>query len=216
MMATISSKEIDELCYTPYPLPHGEYAVYVSYKTLPNSTSAAKYTVVHCGEKTEFEVNQQMGGGTWVYLGTFTFDSDETQNYVSVSNAGKGKFVVTSDAVKFGGGYGNVARYPQPNKIENTPSSQDITIGETEIDSVQLLANQQWAETSGIPRYLEAARYWLQYAGIPDSTRPARGKPRPYRDHPRRRSSPPAAGHPWPPRTPAGHTTRRNAPHPSR
>ena len=169
MMATVSSKDIDELCYKPHPLPYGEYAIYVSYKTLPNSTSAAKYTVVHCGEKTEFEINQQMGGGTWVYLGTFAFDSNPDNNYVSVSNAGQGKVVVTSDAVKFGGGIGSVARYPQPNKIENTPSSLSISMSETEIDSAQLLANQTWAMTSGMPRYLEAARYWLQYAGIPDS-----------------------------------------------
>ena len=170
MVAPVSNKDIAELRYTPYSLPHGEYAVYVSYKTLPNSTSAAKYTVVHCGQKTEYEVNQQMGGGTWVYLGTFAFDfSDGANNYVALTNEGKGKVVVTADAVKFGGGFGSVARYPQPDKLENTPSSQDITLREVEVDSVQLLQNQMWAETSGMPRYLEAARYWLQYAGIPDS-----------------------------------------------
>ena len=169
MLAPVSSKEISELRYTPHPLPAGEYAVYVSYKSLSNSTTTAKYTVVHRGQKTEFEVNQQMGGGTWVYLGTFAFDSDPNNNYVTLSNAGKGNVVVTADAVKFGGGIGNVARYPQPDKVENTPSSQDIKLRETEVDSVQLLANQQWAETSGMPRYLEAARYWMQYAGIPDS-----------------------------------------------
>ncbi len=169
MLVPVSSKEISELRYTPHPLPAGEYAVYVSYKSLSNSTTAAKYTVVHRGQKTEFEVNQQMGGGTWVYLGTFAFDSDSNNNYVTLSNAGKGNAVVTADAVKFGGGIGNVARYPQPDKVENTPSSQDIQLRETEVDSAQLLANQQWAETSGMPRYLEAARYWMQYAGIPDS-----------------------------------------------
>lgn len=169
MLAPVSSKEISELRYTPHPLPAGEYAVYVSYKSLPNSTTAAKYTVVHRGQKTEFEVNQQMGGGTWVYLGTFAFDADSNNNYVTLSNAGKGNAVVTADAVKFGGGIGNVARYPQPDKVENTPSSQDIQLRETEVDSAQLLANQQWAETSGMARYLEAARYWMQYAGIPDS-----------------------------------------------
>lgn len=169
MLAPVSSKEISELRYTPHPLPAGEYAVYVSYKSLSNSTTAAKYTVVHRGQKTEFEVNQQMGGGTWVYLGTFAFDADPNNNYVTLSNAGKGNAVVTADAVKFGGGIGNVARYPQPDKVENTPSSQEIQLRETEVDSAQLLANQQWAETSGMPRYLEAARYWMQYAGIPDS-----------------------------------------------
>ena len=169
MLAPVSNKEISELRYTPHPLPAGEYAVYVSYKSLSNSTTAAKYTVVHRGQKTEFEVNQQMGGGTWVYLGTFAFDADPNNNYVTLSNVGKGNAVVTADAVKFGGGIGNVARYPQPDKVENTPSSQDIQLRETEVDSAQLLANQQWAETSGMPRYLEAARYWMQYAGIPDS-----------------------------------------------
>ena len=169
MLAPVSSKEISELRYTPHPLPAGEYAVYVSYKSLSNSTTTAKYTVVHRGQKTEFEVNQQMGGGTWVYLGTFAFDADSNNNYVTLSNAGKGNVVVTADAVKFGGGIGNVARYPQPDKVENTPSSQDIQLRETEVDSAQLLANQQWAETSGMARYLEAARYWMQYAGIPDS-----------------------------------------------
>ena len=169
MLAPVSSKEISELRYTPHPLPAGEYAVYVSYKSLSNSTTAAKYTVVHRGQKTKFEVNQQMGGGTWVYLGTFAFDADSNNNYVTLSNAGKGNAVVTADAVKFGGGIGNVARYPQPDKVENTPSSQEIQLRETEVDSAQLLANQQWAETSGMPRYLEAARYWMQYAGIPDS-----------------------------------------------
>ncbi len=169
MQAAVSSKNIVSLRYTPHPLPVGEYAVYVSYKSLPNSTSSAKYTVVHRGMKTSFEVNQKMGGGTWVYLGTFAFDSDTDNNYVVLTNEGKGDAVVTSDAVKFGGGIGNVARYPQPDKIENTPSSQSITLRESVVDSVQLLKNQAWATTSGMPRYLEAARYWMQYAGIPDS-----------------------------------------------
>ena len=170
LVAPVSSKEISELRYTPHPLPSGEYAVYVSYKSLPNSTHAAKYTVMHCGQKTEFEVNQQMGGGTWVYLGSFTFDfSHPEHNYVALSNMGKGKYLVTSDAVKFGGGMGSVARYPQPDRLENMASSQDLTLREAEVDSVQLLQNQTWAETSGMPRYLEAARYWMQYAGIPDS-----------------------------------------------
>ena len=156
------------LHYTPH-LDAGEYAVYVSYKTLPNSTSRAQYTVVHKGQSTTFSVNQKMGGGTWVYLGTFAFDADTTRNYVALSTIANGKEVVTADAVKFGGGMGNVARYPQPDAVENTPSSKTIELRQTEIDSTELLANQQLATTSGMARYLEASRYWLQYAGIPDS-----------------------------------------------
>ena len=157
------------ITYTP-TLPAGEYAVYVSYKTLPNSSTKAQYTVVHKGQKTTFSVNQKMGGGTWVYLGTFAFDGDKENNYVTVASASNGKELVTTDAVKFGGGMGSVARYKQPDSFENVPSSKDLPESDAAmIDSAQLLANQANAVTSGLPRYIEAARYWMQYSGIPDS-----------------------------------------------
>jgi len=162
-------KNKGEVIYTP-TLPAGEYAVYVSYNTQPNSSSKAQYTVMHKGQKTTFSVNQKMGGGTWVYLGTFAFDSDKTNNYVSVTAAANGKEIVTTDAVKFGGGMGSVARYKQPDSFENIPSSKDLPESDVAIiDSAELLANQANAITSGLPRYIEAARYWMQYAGTPDS-----------------------------------------------
>ena len=161
-----------EAVYTP-ELEEGDYAVYVSYKTLPNSTSKAQYTVVHKGQKTTFSVNQKMGGGTWVYLGTFAFDGDPENNYVSVAPVGNGKEVVTTDAVKFGGGMGSVARYKQPDSYENVKSSNTLPDEQVIVDSLQYLEelaqNQANAVTSGLPRYIEAARYWMQYAGIPDS-----------------------------------------------
>lgn len=168
-VAPSAAKSSSELRYTP-SLQEGEYAVYVSYKTLPTSTDKARYTVVHKGQKTVYNVNQRMGGGIWVYLGTFAFGSDKEQNYVSLTNEdGRGQ-VVTADAVKFGGGMGSVARYPQPDAIANVPSSKALPKTCTaEVDSTQLLLNQQLATTSGMPRYLEGARYWMQYSGIPDS-----------------------------------------------
>ena len=169
---TTGNKTKGEMRYTP-SLPEGEYAVYVSYKTLPNSTSKAQYTVVHKGQKTTFAVNQKMGGGTWVYLGTFAFDGDKANNYVSIAAAANGKDVVTTDAVKFGGGMGSVARYKQPDSFENVKSSNTLPDEQVIVDSVQymeeLAQNQANAVTSGLPRYIEAARYWMQYSGIPDS-----------------------------------------------
>lgn len=168
-VAKSTAKGNAELRYFP-SLPANEYAVYVSYHTLPNSTDKAHYTVVHRGQKTHFFVNQRMGGGTWVYLGTFAFGNDKQQNYVSLSNEDGCGQVITADAVRFGGGMGSVARYPQPEPIGNIPSSRPLPkTPEIHIDSAQLLANQQLASTSGMPRYLEGARYWMQYVGIPDS-----------------------------------------------
>lgn len=113
----------------------GEYAVYVSYRTLPNSVSDAKYLVFHNGGVTEFKVNQKIGGGTWVYLGTFEFDKGNNDyGMVVLSNESSEHGVVCADAVRFGGGMGNIER---------------------------------GGKTSGLPRYLEGARYSAQWAGMP-------------------------------------------------
>jgi hypothetical protein len=118
----------------------GKYAVYISYTTLKNSAKDARYTVYHTGGKTEFSINQTMGGGSWIFLGYFDFDPGvNEQGKIVLSNLSKDKNrVVTADAVKIGGGMGNIARGEHP-------------------------------EISGYPRYTEGARYWLQWAGAPDS-----------------------------------------------
>lgn len=100
-----------EISYQPKLPESGEYAVYVSYPTLPKSVPDAQYTVYHKGRKTVFNVNQRMGGGTWVYLGTFDFDAGcNSDNRVVLSNVSEYNGVVTADAVRFGGGMGNISR----------------------------------------------------------------------------------------------------------
>ncbi len=121
--------------YQPDIPEEGRYAVYVSYQTVEKSIDDAHYTVYHQGQKTEYTVNQQMGGNTWVYLGTFDFDKGcSERNKVVVSNLSKRKGIVTTDAVRFGGGMGNIER---------------------------------GGMTSGLPRCLEGARYYAQWAGMP-------------------------------------------------
>ncbi len=123
--------------YQPQIPQTGRYAVYVSYQTLPESIDDAHYTVYHQGQSTTFQVNQRMGGATWVYLGTFFFDKGCSEdNRVVLSNLSSHEGMVTTDAVRFGGGMGNIER------------------GGT---------------VSGMPRCLEGARYWAQWAGMPYS-----------------------------------------------
>ena len=138
MTKTTNSKSRYSLAtYQPDFRKAGRYAVYVSYQTLPNSIDDALYTVWHKGERTQFRVNQQMGGSTWVYLGTFDFDAGYNEfNRVTISNQSEHHGVVTTDAVRFGGGMGNIERF---------------------------------GETSGMPRALEGARYFGQWAGMPYS-----------------------------------------------
>lgn len=95
--------------WTPYIEERGEYAVYVSYASLPGSSTAARYTVTHLGGKTTYTVNQKRGGGTWIYLGTFEFDKGDGGN-VRLDNCGKEGCTVSADAVKIGGGTGKLER----------------------------------------------------------------------------------------------------------
>lgn len=118
----------------------GDYALYISYASLPQSARDARYRVKSLRGVEEFQVNQTMGGGTWIYLGTFPF-AKGTSPVVELLNVSdeEGK-IVTADAIKIGGGLGNIRR----------------GTGDT-------------AATSGYPRFTEGARYWLQWAGIPSS-----------------------------------------------
>ena len=144
---TQSNHPNDLITWIPDIPEDGQYAVYVAYQTLPNSVDDATYTVVHRGIRTDFKVNQQMGGGTWVYLGTFEFAKGKTdQNCVQLTNQSRHEGMVTADAVRFGGGIGNIAR------------------GAANPDNSYLAFT-----TSGKPRWAEASLYYAQWAGMPDS-----------------------------------------------
>ena len=126
MTETTSKKNVSYIYYQPDIPSAGRYAVYVSYQTLPKSIDDAQYIVVHRGRQTVFNVNQRMGGGTWVYLGTFDFDAGSgPQNMVVLNNYSKTHGVVTADAVRFGGGMGNVSRQ---GKISGLPRCLEGTL----------------------------------------------------------------------------------------
>ena len=137
MAKVTRKKNASTITYQPSFEEAGRYAVYVSYQTVEGqSVDDALYIVRHKGQSTEFRVNQQMGGGTWVYLGTFDFDKgcNRYNCVVATNNSHHRKGIVTSDAVRFGGGMGNI---------------------------------QRGGSVSGLPRCLEGARYYAQWAGAP-------------------------------------------------
>ncbi len=156
------------LTYIPDIPEDGEYAVYISYAETGNNTDNAGYLVNYSGGHAIFRVNQQMGAGTWIYLGTFYFKKGKYPETASVVvSAGSGSGILSSDAIKFGGGMGNIVRRPSKELINNRQSSkkeQSPADDNTGIDPDLF----DW-KLSNKPRYMEAARYFLQYSGMPDS-----------------------------------------------
>lgn len=127
----------------------GKYAVYVTYSSSAKSSPSATYIIDHAGGRDTVLVNQKMGGGTWVYIGSFPMDTEKEVRVTLENLTPRGRRfnpanIVCADGIRIGGGMGNAAR-------------------KDESDSLAFY------ETSGLPRYAEGARYWLQWAGA-DST----------------------------------------------
>lgn len=109
-MSVSDGKSTQIASYLPFFPETEDYAVYVSYQSLPESVPAI-YTVRHSGGEQSYMIDQSIGGGTWVYLGTFRFTEGECGQGVTVRSAQeKKKGIITTDAVRFGGGMGNVLR----------------------------------------------------------------------------------------------------------
>lgn len=141
--------------WRPHIKEKGEYAVYVAYRSLPESTESAHYTIMHSGGTTEFLVNQRIGGGTWIYLGTFPFDKGKDGCVILDGSAAGSKEVICADAVRFGGGMGNIAR---GKSVIQRPQKQ----------GAETMRMEDRTEVSGMPRYAEGARYSLQWYGAPE------------------------------------------------
>ena len=125
--------------WTPDIPASGDYAVYISWKHAAQNVDDALYTVRHAGGETRFLVNQQIGGSTWIYLGAFRFlqgSHPESGSVLLSSKTATPGRTISADAVRFGGGMGNILRN---------------------------------GAVSGKPRFAEGSKYWLQYAGLPDT-----------------------------------------------
>ena len=133
--ATDRASRLSSATYGGYIPVRGLYSLYISYQSVARSVPDAHYTVHASGGDHEFSVNQRMGGGMWVCLGEFYFEAGYHKELVTVDNLSRYSGVVTTDAVKIGGGMGNIYR------------------GDEEV-------------LSDMPRFVEGARYWLQWSGF--------------------------------------------------
>lgn len=142
----------------------GDYAVYVAYESFgKESTKDAHYTVYHRGGESEFSVNQTMGGKMWVYLGHFPFAAGQEQVIVSLDNISKSEGKkVSADAVKIGGGWGNIAR-----EVAKEYQKEDIFYE---------------PQVSEYPRFCEGSRYWLQWSGFDEEVYTPKENKDDYRD----------------------------------
>ncbi len=168
---SIEANSGGSLVYVPDIPEDGYYAVYLSWGKTEQNVPDVSCTVNYHGGNAVFTLNQQMGYETWVYLGTFWFSKgmEPSKGSLTIYTHSSHQGLITADAAKFGGGMGNVARRPQGLDIPNQRSVDDrgTTPGDTRADT-RKASDSRW-KTSGMPRFTEGSRYYLQYAGMPDT-----------------------------------------------
>ena len=87
-------------------LTDGECAVWAWWPVSAKGAKGVTYTVVHANGSTPVTVNQNVNGGKWTYLGSFTFARGRHEVQISNVAAEAGKKVM-ADAVRFTWGAGS-------------------------------------------------------------------------------------------------------------
>lgn len=88
----------------------GTYSLYVSYPKQSNASARARYKVTSLRGEEEYIVDQTMGAGTWVRIDEFPVRAGEGSLTVEIIGGDGDKMTIGADAVRLGGGMGNVAR----------------------------------------------------------------------------------------------------------
>lgn len=117
----------------------GNYAVYISYVPSENNADDALYTIHHSGGYTSIKVNQLIGGKTWTYIGFYNFNEGYNPAFSKITLSNKSN---------------------QKGKII---SADAVRFG----GGMGVISRN--GNVSGRPKYLEGARYYLQYTGAIDS-----------------------------------------------
>lgn len=86
----------------------GMYWVSVHYVAGINRSVDARYKIIHAGGESRISINQEIHGGTWVYLGQFYFEKGQNGKVIISNESEETGQVIIADAVRFGGGLGNI------------------------------------------------------------------------------------------------------------
>jgi hypothetical protein len=88
----------DTITFTPNLAQTGNYDVYAWWTKHSNRATNAPYTINYSGGSDTVLIDQQQGGGGWIYLGTYSFEAG-TGGSVVLSDNANGYLI--ADAIKF-------------------------------------------------------------------------------------------------------------------
>lgn len=84
---------------TPVITSAGTYEVFVTYPALQTNRGTTNFVVTHAGGTTTVPLNQQVGGGRWLSLGSYTFNAGQT-GYVELVCGATGQQTARWDGLR--------------------------------------------------------------------------------------------------------------------
>jgi hypothetical protein len=120
--ATANVVETSTARYTPNITVTDYYPVYCWALASTNRVNQT-YRIAHSGGFSEVAVDHREVGNGWIWLGDYYFEAGGI-NYVEISNESSDTGVVIADAIRWGGGIGDVSR-PGPGSISGYPRDEE-------------------------------------------------------------------------------------------
>lgn len=123
----------------------GDYSVYVRYPIIASAAPAATYEVTHASGTASVVVNQQVRGGRWNYIGSFTFAAGNA--IVRLSSQAQDGSYISADAVRLIG---------PTSIIDTTPPTTPVVTDDGKYTSNVTQLHATWQSDdpeSGIGRY---------------------------------------------------------------
>ncbi|HNT36674.1 MAG TPA: hypothetical protein PKH07_16930, partial [bacterium] len=115
------------------PLVTGTYSVYAWWPQGTNRAADAPYTIYYAGGSQTIDVNQQVNGGNWNLLGTYSFTAGDWNVRLSDDGIDTAK-VVMADAIKWVRQSDPVTNTPT-NTPSNTPTNTPTVLTNTPTDT---------------------------------------------------------------------------------
>lgn len=85
----------------------GEYGIYIRYNRNPNASNRTELKLQHIDQTTTYNINMQIGAGTWIYIGKHAFSPNQAARF-TIHTARR-----NIDAIRLGGGIDSAANVPR-------------------------------------------------------------------------------------------------------
>ncbi len=138
--ATSPDQNDKSAAWTPDFPADGTYAVYINFTSGSNRVTDARYTVIHAGGESTLLVDQTVNGSRWLYIGSYAF---------AKGSNGQGVYLST---------------------LSSEADGIKVVIADAVKFGGGMGSTVRNGQPSGKPRWQEAARYWVEFVGAPEST----------------------------------------------